>query len=351
VYVPGFLKPYDWLKPGIPAPATVPFCTDTFRTSFDNVGLAEGGFVVNNSKRLIGIAAMVAIGLFWTVGNLVAQGRPVTRRVNIPSGTVIELRMDTGLDSGSSQVNDAFRASVTRSVWIDGIIAIPGDSVVDGRVTMAQPAASKSKSGVIGVAFTQITIDGKPYAINGVLTSLAADERGQILEEGGVQGASSTGRNTVFIGGGAGAGTAIGALAGGGKGAGIGALAGGGLGILGALLSHGEEARVPVGSTVAVELTRQITVTVETSAPNRQSRNDDRTLYASANLVRGAQAELRQRGYYQGQTNGRLDTETRRAIAHFQIDQSQPATGDLDHGTAVELGLVQNDNGPDRQRR
>jgi len=300
---------------------------------------------VKKSKGLIEIAAVITFGLFCA-GDLLAQ------TINVPSGTVIELRMETGLSSGSSRVNDAFRATVTRSVWFDGRIAVPRDSRVEGRVTVVQPAAPRSKSGVIGVSFTQITIDGRRYAINGALTSLRADERRQILDqEGIVEGGSSAGRNTVFIGGGAGAGAAIGAMAGGGKGAGIGALAGGGLGILGALFANGNEAQVPPGSEMAVVLLRGLNVAVNNNAPPRQGRDDDRTLYISADLVRGAQTALYQRRYYQGPSNGRLDAGTRRAIAHFQIDNNQPGTGDLDRETAIELGIVRYDNGNGGQGR
>jgi hypothetical protein len=300
---------------------------------------------VKKSKRVIETAAVIAFGLFCG-GNLLAQ------RVTIPAGTVIELRMDTGLNSGSSRVNDALRATVTRSVWLDGNIAVPRDSKVDGRVSMVQPAMRGSKSGVIGVSFTQITIDGRRYSINGALTSLRSNERRQILDqEGTVQGGSSAGRNTVFIGGGAGAGAAIGAIAGGGKGAGIGALTGGGLGILGAIFSNGVEAQVPPGSEIAVELLRAVNVTFNNRGPVRESRNDDRTLYASVSLVRSAQAALQQRRYYQGAINGSLDTGTRRAIAHFQIDNNQPATGDLDQVTAVELGLVRYEDNSGRPGR
>jgi type IV secretion system protein VirB10 len=289
---------------------------------------------VKKLRSLFEIAAVLVVGMFCTA-ELQAQ------RVNIPTGTVVDLRMDTGLNSGRARVNDAFMATVTRAVWIDGRIAVPRDSKVDGHVSMVQPATHGSKSGVIAVSFTQITIDGRRYAINGALTSLRDAERRQILDqEGTVQGGSSAGRNTVFIGGGAGAGAVIGAMAGGGKGAGAGAAIGGGLGIVGALLAHGVEAQVPAGSEMAMELLRGIGVTVSNVGPGRQQRSDDRALYVSANLVRGAQTELQNLHNYQGPVNGVLDTGTRRAIAHFQIDNNPHGTGDLDQETAVELGLV-----------
>jgi hypothetical protein len=284
--------------------------------------------------RLTVTRVLAVIAALLSASNILAA-----QQVTIPEGTVIELRMDSGLNSETSQVDDAFKASVVRSVLIDGRIAVPENSTVNGRVSMVQPAERSSRSGVIGVEFNQLSINGKAYSIEGTLTSLHADERKQIIDEQSrVTGKSSTPRNILFIGGGAGVGAAIGAIAGGGKGAGIGVLAGGGIGALGALLSRGSEADVPLGSEVAMQLVRAVDV----NAPRdlRQTTDNARTLYTTANMVRGAQTALRQRKYYDGATNGRLDDATRRSIAHYQIDNNQPATGDLDQPTASSLGLV-----------
>jgi len=82
----------------------------------------------------------VAVALLSTKEVLAAQ------QMTIPEGTVIELRMETGLNSESSRVDDAFKASVLRSVSIDGRVALPEKSNVDGRVTMVQPAQRSSRS-------------------------------------------------------------------------------------------------------------------------------------------------------------------------------------------------------------
>jgi hypothetical protein len=160
------------------------------------------------------------------------------QQVTVPEGTVIELRMQTGLSSRDSRTRDTFKASVSRPVWVDGKVAIPENSSIDGRVTTVQPAERSSHSGVIGVEFYQISVNGRPYSIEGALTSLKADERKQIIdEESRITGRSSQRRTILFIGGGAGVGAAIGAL-----------------------LSRGAEAEVPAGSEVAMQLVRPLTV-------------------------------------------------------------------------------------------
>jgi hypothetical protein len=99
------------------------------------------------------------------------------------------------------------------------------------------------------------------------------------------------------------------------------------------LLSRGAEADVPAGSEVAMQLVRPVIVNVDQGL--RQSTANDRSLYTAAAMVRGAQTALRLRKYYDGASTGRLDDATRRSIAHYQIDNNEPATGDLDQATAA----------------
>ncbi|MBI4446975.1 MAG: peptidoglycan-binding protein [Acidobacteria bacterium] len=274
--------------------------------------------------------AVIAVLAFLLVDTALTK-----HAIQVPQGTVVELRMESDLSSSTAQPGDRFRSTVSRAVAIDGQIAIPQGTTVEGEVTVAREAG-RGESGVIGVEFTRMVFpNGSSFNISGVLTSLNPEERRQILEEEGqIRGQGTRERTIVFIGGGAGLGAVVGAIAGGGKGALIGAIAGG---VLGGLLSEGKEADVKAGTPIAMELTAPITV--ESESEFLRAAQTDRTIYTSPATVRAAQTELRRRGYYDGEIHGRLDSRTRRALANYQIDRKQTASGDLDHETALSLGL------------
>ena len=75
---------------------------------------------------------------------------------------------------------------------------------------------------------------------------------------------------------------------------------------------------------------------------------DDYAYYDSApvyderfwqDLARRVQSELARRGYYHGQINGVIDSDTRQAIRAFQKAQGLPVTGLINHGVLRALKL------------
>ena len=186
---------------------------------------------------------------------------PPIQRHALAADTVIRVRMNEKISSGSSRVGDRFTTTVTEPVYANGgVEVIPAGSIVSGRVSSVQRAGRKSKGGTMGVQFTSLRMpNGATYPINGSLTSTSGQTE-EYDNEGQVTGRSSTKRNAVFIGGGAATGALIGAIAGGGKGAGIGAGLGAGLGVAGALFSKGKEAEVEPGTEFGVILNQSITL-------------------------------------------------------------------------------------------
>jgi hypothetical protein len=96
--------------------------------------------------------------------------------VTIPSGRIMEVRMERALYSDQVIPDEPFFATVTLPLRIDGQLAIPAESRIEGRVTTVKSAGS---SGVIGVRFVRLHLpDGVAYDIDGVL---APTQEGELL--------------------------------------------------------------------------------------------------------------------------------------------------------------------------
>ena len=147
-------------------------------------------------KRALGL---IAILLFLQTLGL-AEG--------VPSGTKVTVRTDSALNSGSAHTGQTFNAMLARNIVVNGKTVVKSGAPVKGKVTYVKPSGRLHAPGELTVRLT--SIDGMP------VTTTAFHAKGK----------SHTKSNVTKIGGGAAAGTVIGALAGGGKGALIGAGAG-----------------------------------------------------------------------------------------------------------------------------
>lgn len=271
-------------------------------------------------NRSLGGALALGVGLGLGPSPAAAQ-----QRLLIPEGTVLVVRTENALSSTTARVGQSFRATLTEPLRVDGYTVLPQGSLVSGQITSAQPATSR-ESGIVGVHFDRATLtNGRSLAISGKLTSSDPEERRQIDQAGG---------SVVFVGGRRGVGVAV---------AGLGSTdandpLSGVLGALGSIFSSGADVSVPVGSALAVQLERGVTVSV-TGSPTGGTTGDPYTIYTSTAMIRAAQQALRGRNYFRGAVDGRLDDDTQRALFEFQIDNRLSATGNLDGRTVRALGL------------
>lgn len=217
-------------------------------------------------KRLIITLLVALISLTTNLPGLIrphlALAQRAGRSITIPTDTVFRLKLSHGLSSRTAQKGDTFTARVISPVVVGDHVAVPVGSTVYGRMTAVTKAARR-QNGTIAVTFYKLGLpSGEVHQIYGSLTSLENEKGDQqgAGREGEVKGKSTTKRDVIFIGGGAGTGAAIGAAAGGGKGAGIGAAIGAGVGVAGALLSKGHEAEISSGTEILMALDREVTV-------------------------------------------------------------------------------------------
>jgi len=158
----------------------------------------------------------------------------------VPGGTMLTVRLGETLSSKDSQPGQTFTASLVNPVEADGRPAIPAGATATGTVVAAHAAGKFKGASLLEIRLDSVTIRGKRYPIQTSAVERAQKGKGK--------------RSAAMIGGGAGAGALIGALAGGGKGAAIGALVGGGAGTAGAAYTGKADVTLPAESALTFKL-------------------------------------------------------------------------------------------------
>jgi hypothetical protein len=179
---------------------------------------------------------------------------PAPKKVTIPSGTTMAVRLVDAIDSETAQQGQSFRATLDSPLAYEGDVAVPSGYNVEGHIVDVKSAGKFAGQSLLVLQLDRISVGGKSYSIQ--------------TDEYKRQG-SSRGKNTAEkVGAGAAIGAIIGGLAGGGKGAGIGAAAGGGLGGGVQAATKGQQIKLPTETVLNFTLQAPLTVTEMKEGPN-----------------------------------------------------------------------------------
>src|SRR5262245_29389649 len=179
--------------------------------------------------------------------NIVKKDIEAKKEETLVAGTVIRASLQHALSTDSNAPGDPFTAKVVDDVKVNNTVVIPLGSTVKGVVAESRRSGRVKGRAFISLKFTDVVMpNGQSYPIQASGTSRTAP--------------GTKKKDAMIIGGGAGIGTAIGAIAGGGKGAAIGAATGGSSGTGAVLATRGKETGFASGSTLNVKLTQPVKV-------------------------------------------------------------------------------------------
>ena len=201
-------------------------------------------------NQIISRTALLA-GTFSLLTALADAGpleRRGAREVTLPSGTLLQLTLDSYVASDTSRIESPVHAHLRRAVVVNGVEVLPAGTRLSGFVTDARQSARVKGRGRVAFRFTSMSVDGDNYRVS---TS-------RVMRE-----APGTKRDDALkIGIPAGAGAVIGAIADGKKGAAIGSAVGGAAGTGVVLSTRGKDVRLGRGAAVAVRLLQPVRVVI-----------------------------------------------------------------------------------------
>ncbi len=149
--------------------------------------------------------------------------------IQIPAGTMINVRIIDAINVDLSKPGQTYRASVDDPLMMGGKVVVPRGADVTLQAATVKQAGRFKGSDEISLKINSITVNGKHFD---VVTE-------PVTTKGGSEG-KKTARRTIGV---AGLGAAIGGIAGGGAGAAIGAVSGAAVGV--AASSGGQTLKIP----------------------------------------------------------------------------------------------------------
>jgi type IV secretion system protein VirB10 len=184
----------------------------------------------------------------------------------IPAGTKIPLSLAQAISTKNAREGDPVYASTAFPFVVNDRILVPAGTYIQGKISRVQHAGRSKGRAELLLHFTSM-IYPSGYTVMlpaSVENTPGADDNSVKDQEGTIQADKDTGKRVEDAAKGAAVGGTVGSIggaaAGGFNGARYGGLAGIAGGVAWALLKHGPDVKLPVGTSIEMEIQRPISV-------------------------------------------------------------------------------------------
>jgi type IV secretion system protein VirB10 len=180
----------------------------------------------------------------------------------IPAGSRVPISLKQAISTKTAKTGDPVYAETAFPFVINEHVVIPAGTYIQGKIERAQRGGHVKGRAEVLIHFTSMIYpSGYTVILGGSIENTPGAEKTSMKDsEGTIRGDSDAGKKVKSAAEGATTGAVIGAVTNGGKGAGIGAGIGGVAGLAVGMLSRGADVRLEPGTSIEMEIQREITV-------------------------------------------------------------------------------------------
>jgi hypothetical protein len=182
--------------------------------------------------------------------------------LTIPAGTRVPLSLKQAISTKTAREGDPVYAETAFPFVVNDRVVIPAGTYIQGKITRVQRGGHVKGRAEVLIHFTSMIYpSGYTVMLGGSIENTPGAEHTTMKDsEGTIRQDSDAGRKAKAAAGGATTGAVIGAVTNGGKGAGIGAGIGGVAGLAIGMLSRGADVRLEPGTSIEMEIQREVAV-------------------------------------------------------------------------------------------